>query len=150
MGLRLLPFPVGIGPLVPAPHLRSTSVVFCNRSDFSSAVVVHRNFVPHVRWTCITRFATYVLLGVILIVCAYLPQSGHGDDLYDEAIDEIRATRSRAPKHRHVCLACDANSSLDGLANVEGYGEVIGPVIHQLTEKGPRTHRGPGSHRRVP
>ena len=53
----------------------------------------------------------------------------------------IRATRSRAPKHRHVCLACDANSSLDGLANVEGYDEVIGPVIHHLTEKGPRTHR---------
>ena len=116
-------------------------LVFCNRSDFSSAVAVHRNFGPHVRWTCVTRFATYVLLGVILIVCAYLPQCGHGDDLYDEAIDEIRATRSRAPKHRHVCLACDANSSLDGLANVEGYDEVVGPVIHHLTEKGPRTHK---------
>ena len=99
-----------------------------------------------------TRFATYVLLGMILIVCAYLPQSGHGDDLYDEAIDEIRATRSRAPKHRHVCLACDANSGLNGLANVEGYDEVIGPVIHHLTEKGPRTRRRARAldHRRVP
>ena len=59
--------------------------VFCNRSDFSSAVAVHKDFVPQVRWARVTRFATYVLLGVILIVCAYLPQCGHGDDLYPVA-----------------------------------------------------------------
>ena len=47
----------------------------------------------------------------------------------------------RAPKHGHVYFACDANSSLDGVADVEGYDEVIGPVIHRLTEKSPRTHR---------
>ena len=104
-------------------------------------MAVHKSFVPLVRWTRVTHFATYVLLSVILIVCAYLLLCGHGDDLYDEAIDEIRATRARATKHRHVCLACDANSSLDGLANVEGYDEAIGPVIHHLTEKGPCTHR---------
>ena len=65
---------------------------------------------------------------MILIVCAYLLQRGHGDDLHDEAIDEIRAARARAPEHGHVYFACDANSSLDGLADVEGYDEVIGPV----------------------
>ena len=92
-------------------------LVFCNRSDFSTAVAIHKSFVSLVRWIRVTRFATYVLLGVILIVCAYLPQRGHGDDLYDEAIDEIRATRTRAPKHRYVYLACDANSSLDGFAD---------------------------------
>ena len=73
-------------------------LVFCNRSDFSSAVAIHKSFVSLVRWIRATRFATYVLLGVILIVCAYLPQRGHGDDLYEEAIDEIRAARAEGPE----------------------------------------------------
>ena len=32
------------------------------------------------------RFATLVLIGEILIISANLPRTGHGDDLYDEAI----------------------------------------------------------------
>ena len=76
------------------------------------------------------RFASAVVVGQDSpgpILRAYLPQPGRGDELYDEAVEDVQELSSKVPrslKHKFIALGCDANEQLARCPELQ---HVIGP-----------------------
>ena len=112
-------------------------MVIQNLSDFSASVLLRSAVACSIRWQKSCRFAVAVVVGMILIINAYLPQPSLGIELYAEALCSVRGFAEAAPKVHHTFIACDANSHLR-------YHEDLSHIVGPLTMFGTRHQAHPG------
>ena len=130
-------------PTLADPCMNETShvtaeghVIFQNLSDFSASVVLRSAVTRSIRWQKSCCFAVAVVVGMILIISAYLPQPSLGIELYAEALNSVRGLAEAAPKVRHTLIACDANSHLR-------YHEELNHIVDPLTMSATRHQAHP-------
>ena len=111
-------------------------MIFQNLSDFSASVVLRSAVTRSIRWQKSCRFAVAVVVGMILIISAYLPQPSLGIELCAEALNNVRGLAEAAPKVHHTVIACDANSHLR-------YHEELSHIVGPLTVSGTHHHTHP-------
>ena len=74
--------------------------IISNCSGFSATVIAHESHTHAIRWRRLSRFATAVLLGgeqPWLVVSAYLPQPGLGDNTFFESVLDVQDLIKLAP-----------------------------------------------------
>ena len=98
--------------------------------EFPCAVVINQRREQSIRWHMASRLASAVVVGQDspwLILSVYLPQPGRGDELYDEAVEDVQTLMSKVPrslKHKFIVLGCNENEQL---AHCPEMQHVIGP-----------------------
>ena len=85
---------VGTTPAVsPSEDQGSGLVIFANGGRFPSAIVLQPSLASCVRWHARSDFATAVVLGMgdlpWLIISAYMPHEGLGQDIFDSCIADV-------------------------------------------------------------
>ena len=128
---------VGATPADPPPEDHGNELaVFANGGRFPCAIVLQHALSSCVRWHARSDFATAVVLGLgdtpWLILSAYMPHGGHGQDMFDSCIADIDNLISQASsrfKLARTVIGCDANTRLKFHPDLENW---IGPVCDGL------------------
>ena len=92
------------------PHLLIRS------SQSTAALLVHSDFACNLTWygsgSCCSAVTCRLDGKLHLFASAYLPHSGHGNDAYEAALEDVRLLLRAAPNTHHLWVGLDANLSL--------------------------------------
>ena len=120
---------VGATPADPPPEDHGNElVIFANGGRFPCAIVLQQALASSLRWHARGDFATAVVLGLggspWLILSAYIPHEGHGQDMFNcciADIDNLIAQASSRFKLAHTAVGCDANTRLKHHPDLENW-----------------------------